>query len=147
MQGKVRVWVRLAASMGFIVPISSVLLFCTSLASAESFAGVFDKRGLPAKTTFAAKDTKKDKIEKPSLKASPDTTLSEELSRAREQVDRLSQENSFLRGALADSFSRVQALQQELNLNRPASSSDWGWDALSRSLNVTDAVVRNILPK
>src|SRR5208283_3542720 len=151
MQRKVWVWLRLAASMGLFVPITSVLLFFLSLAPPELFAGVSDKKGLTAKTGFAAKDTTKDNTEKPPLKASSYKRLLEELDRLREEANKLSKENSFLKGALADSFSSIRALQQELSLNRSgASSSDWGWGSLSRlgeSLNVTDALVRNILPK
>ncbi len=151
MQRKVWVWLRLAASMGLLVSISSVLLFFPSLDPPELFAGVSDKKGLTAKTGFAAKDATKDNTEKPPLKESSCKRLLEELDRLREEANKLSKENSFLRGALADSFSSIRALQQELSLNRSgASSSDWGWGSLSRlgeSLNVTDALVRNILPK
>jgi hypothetical protein len=114
---------------------------------------VSDKTATTAKTRFAAKDRTRDSTDKLNAKASSDKRPSEEVVILREEVDRLLNENSLLKGALSDSYSRMQALEQELSAikNRAgASSSDWGLDSLSRlgeSLNLSDALVRHILPK
>ncbi|MEW6529325.1 MAG: hypothetical protein AB1473_00710 [Thermodesulfobacteriota bacterium] len=153
MLGSVRVWLRFATALSLLALVASISWFCPSLATAESFVGVSNKTVMTAQADSADQRATKGKSDERFKRASSDKRLSEEVVILREEVDRLLEENSLLKGALSDSYSRMQALEQELSAIRnrsSASSSDWGLVSLSRlgeSLNLSDALVRHILPK
>jgi hypothetical protein len=160
MRCNVRVWLRFAAAFSFFASIASIFLFCPYLATAESFVDVPGKTALTSKADSTAQRAARDKSDEQSERAPLGKRLSDEMGRLREKVDSLSQENarvlqenSLLKGALSDSFSRMQAMQRSLDdvMNRPGESFfDRTLGPLSRfseSLNLSDALVRNVLPK